>query len=509
WVEGDRVYSLGGRRAVYRPAVLGLFAASFGLLGVEDDSIKALNAAVDTANVLLVFAVVLGLARRFWLAWGSALAYGLAPLAIFVARLELTHSISTFFLLLTVAAALGWHRLLDGGAKWLRRNALAAVGGASALAALSHEELLFAAAGVLTWIAWVAWRRGGVRRRRAVFAAVAWVLVPLGVGVSGMVVHHAPHAAQLIRGTVTAGPSGRAAPAEVGAAEPSPGAVAKVALQVEKTARLLWNAVVATGSVLLAWLFVLSLPVAGTLALRAPPSDPFRELIALPALVLAAHIVLFALFFPYLFPRLFLPLMPLVLGVVAATAERLAKSRFGATATAVIVVLVLVAGFEQFSRRQAFMQRDYAAEWTHRGVPPDWSPGAAWAELREMAYRTSWARQIHDAVGDKVSAERRLLVTSSLMYPHPARRELQVGYYFGDDAVYLFDHAEPLRHVAKTQGIRYVLYTTYRADRRFFPRVPERGAEGRRPRLAPPAVAEVEAHLELGEEAPVGAIGGV
>ncbi|MEM8994506.1 MAG: hypothetical protein AAGF23_06910, partial [Acidobacteriota bacterium] len=133
WVEGDRVYSLGGRRAVYRPAVLGLFAASFEVLGVEDDSIKRLNAAVDTVNVTLVFLVVWGLAGRFWPAWTSALVYGLAPLAIFVARLELTHAISTFFMLLTVAAALAWRRTLDGGRPWRRRAALAAVGVASAL----------------------------------------------------------------------------------------------------------------------------------------------------------------------------------------------------------------------------------------------------------------------------------------------------------------------------------------------------------------------------------------
>ncbi|MEO1366739.1 MAG: hypothetical protein AAFX50_06150, partial [Acidobacteriota bacterium] len=371
WVEGDRVYSLGGRRAVYRPAVLGLFAASFGVLGVEDDSIKRLNAAVDTANVILVSLVVWGLAGRFWPAWTSALVYGLAPLAIFVARLELTHAISTFFMLLTAAAALVWRRTLDGGRPWRRRAALTAAGMASALAALSHEELLFAASGVVAWIAGVAWRRADERRWRAAVAAVLWVTIPLGVGVSGMVAHHAPHAASLIRGTLTSGPSGQkvADPAagEPAAAEASPGAVAKVGLQVEKTARLLWNAVVATGSVLLAWLFVASLPVAGALALRAPPSDPFRELIALPLLALTTHIVLFALFFPYLFPRLFLPLLPLVLGVVAATADRSLRSRAGALVAAALVVLVLVAGFEQFSRRQAFMQRDYSAEWTHRG----------------------------------------------------------------------------------------------------------------------------------------------
>ncbi|MEM1179408.1 MAG: hypothetical protein AAGM22_13745 [Acidobacteriota bacterium] len=480
WTEGDRVYSLAGRRAVYRPAVLGLFAASLEVLGFEDDSIKRLNAGLDTVNVLLVFALTFGLGRRFWPAWSAALVYGLAPLVIYVSRLELTHTISTFFVSLACLLALVWRQSLHGSPGWRRGASAAAAGLASALAVLSHEELLFVGVGLGLWMGAAAWRVTPARRARQVSRALLAFGIPLCLGVSGVVSHHWDHAAALIERTVSEGPTGQGAASLPSAVEeaagraPTLGSVAKVKLQVEKTARLFWNAMVASGSSPMAYLVLISLLAAPWLWWRRTTKggtggDPSNDALLMPPIVLAVHITLFALFFPYLFPRLFLPLLPLALGAVATVAGRVAgRIRFGGGIAAGVVLLVVVANLEQFSRRPAFMARSYAAEWTHVGiVPPQASVSSGWAELKSMAYRTSWAREIHDAIGDRVTQGDRLLVASSLMYPHPARRELQVGYYFGDRAVYLFDRGEPLAEVIRDADIRYVLFTAYRADRRF------------------------------------------
>jgi hypothetical protein len=53
-----------------------------------------------------------------------------------------------------------------------------------------------------------------------------------------------------------------------------------------------------------------------------------------------------------------------------------------------------------------------------------------------------------------------------LLTPYPARRELQVSYYFGDDAVFVFDHETPIAVLLEQFDIEWVLFTGYRADRR-------------------------------------------
>lgn len=512
WSEGERVYSLGGRRAVYRPVVLWLFAASIDLLGFEDSSIKKLNAGLDGLNVVLVFALAWLIARaagrhRIWAATASAVLYAALPLAIYVSRTELTHTISTFFTLLMVLLAALWFGFRQS--PWRGRALLAGSGLAAAAAALSHEELLFAAAGVAAWITLSALRRTPGRWRwRAALSALALFTVPLVAGVSGMVAHHWDHVGTLASTWLGGAGGGGAQEPE----RPQDGSIFELAMgQLEKTARFSWNATVATSSVPAALLFLAALllmlfEIASQWRKREVFAFPWLE--TLPLFVLGSYLGLFALLFPYLFPRLFLPLVPLVLSftVVVGTRawagwrwDRGGSRENGAAVSVVAVVLVVVAmaawlaaNVEQFSRRQGFMARDYSATWA--SVLPDAEQpsgvGAALAELRETSYRQSWARQVYELMAGQVGPDSRLLVASSLMYPHPARRELQVGYYFGDDAVYLFDHDAPLAQLVEDLDVRWLLYSAHRADRRFLKKEEVRRylGGGRWSDLGPPAL---------------------
>ena len=145
WSQGNHVYAVGTDRiAYYRPVIFAVYGAAVSLLGFDDTSIKAVNAYLDTGNIILVFFLALVLSRRDpWAAASAATIYALLPFTILVSRSELSHTLSTSTLLAAmILLALCW-----SSRNRYARLVLAFLAGVSTgLCALTHEEMIFAAA---------------------------------------------------------------------------------------------------------------------------------------------------------------------------------------------------------------------------------------------------------------------------------------------------------------------------------------------------------------------------
>ncbi len=145
WSEGDHVYGIGGGPDLYhRPVVYWVYGQTVRLLGFNDTSIKIVNASFDTINILLVFLLAFILSRRnLWAASSAAIIFALLPFTILISRSELTHTLSTSMLLMSmILLSLSFLAKHPAG-----RLVLALLSGATTgLGALTHEELIFAAA---------------------------------------------------------------------------------------------------------------------------------------------------------------------------------------------------------------------------------------------------------------------------------------------------------------------------------------------------------------------------
>ena len=99
-------------------------------------------------------------------------------------------------------------------------------------------------------------------------------------------------------------------------------------------------------------------------------------------------------------------------------------------------------------------------EWVPFSIALPLNPIPGLQRAHQEIYSKSWDRMLYEQLADRVDENHRLLVTSSLFQPYPGRRVFQTEVYFGDNAVYLVDHSEPLDEVISKYNIKYVLFTT-------------------------------------------------
>jgi hypothetical protein len=104
--------------------------------------------------------------------------------------------------------------------------------------------------------------------------------------------------------------------------------------------------------------------------------------------------------------------------------------------------------------------------WYAAALPVDFNPSRGVRTMHRWVTATEWPRLLHDRLGKRVSEDARLLVASSIMYPYPGRRVLQLGYYFGDNAIYAIDHTEPLDELLTKYRVKFVILTGFRMDSR-------------------------------------------
>lgn len=457
WSDGDITYQLSVKKFTYRPVVFFFFATAIKVLGYQDDSIKKAMAAADTANVLLIFLICYLLSRgSLYSSLSCATVYALSPWAVHYARIELGHTLSAFLVLLSFLFFVLHHQALDLPKRY---SWLALSGVFTGLAALTHEELILIAGGYLTYLL-VEQALSAERRSWRPLILKAGLLVTSVLLVCHRMILLAW--SQAMRLTTASGES--------------PG-TERLAAYLGRLARFGWNFITGNSSPAVGYLLLVAIL---SLALRAAwkiwksrnarTAEPPVDLLAIA--VLTVYLAFFAFFFTKTFPRIFVPLFPLVLITITLGYSRILSewlspnlSQVGVSCILLVTLLFNLNHYGEYRGRKGDYQ--YNSDlWAPYALYSNLDLSAAWSFLLAEDYSTSWNRLLYDALKEKVREDAKLLVTPSIMYPYAGRRALQVGFYFGDNAIYAIDHREPLSELISRYDIRYVLFTDYRADRR-------------------------------------------
>ena len=459
WSEGDRVQAIGDDTPLYRPVVYAVFGLAVRLLGFDDSSIKTVNAVIDIGNILLVFLLAFILSRRNpRIAMSAAVVYSFLPFTILISRSEQTHILSTTTVLTaTILIALSWSATTRTPDLVL----VGLAGLATGLSALTHEELIFTAAGpCLILLFRPPFGPDGIRTRLISAASrLGTYLSGIFLAAGGMLLTHQADA------------QGRAS--EIAAHSI---AHSRYLGMLERPFKYGWNAITGTGSTVMACLVIaLVLVLLVRVAARSrrsrfgrPLPTPF--ILDLPLWTIICHLIVYSWFFSYYATRLFVPLIPLLIVWLFVRVGSLipenARPRTRHATLALLTVTLVVADLGHFAGVQKYLFSHFRS-WSPFSVADDLRPDLGWSELRRRTTSQSWARQRFDELGDVVTEESRLLVGASIFHPFPGRRVLQVGYYFGDDAVHLFDHDQPLDRLIDDKNIEFVLFTTHQTyDRR-------------------------------------------
>ena len=454
WARGNIAYQIGDGNNVYRPVVFFFFTAALKLFGHTDYAIKTMNAAIDSANIFLVFAIGASLVRRSrWPAYSAAVIYACLPTAIHMSRVELTHVLSTFFVLLSLLFFL-W--FLRSQRVTVSRLHLAFCGLCVGLAALTHEELLFIACGYLVFLMIrIAYRRPDTE---AVGLSLIEGSILLGCTLlisSKMILLHIETAKNL----------GSAREADAGGTTFS---------FLDRAARFTWTGIATNSSSAMLFLFILAVALMAFSIIRNSRRRGRAESglsigTYLPAVIVLVHMILYGFFFHHFIGRVFLPLVPLVIITITVwltAALKFVRIRFTDGIILVLSIVLIPINFDNYRNSHEFFLRGYEETWTHPGVGHPPSVAASHRYFVKRNYRPSWPRTFFDLLKHRIDETARLLITSSLMYPYSGRRVLQAGFYFGDNAIYMIDHSEPLDHLIARKNIKYVFFSGFRSDKR-------------------------------------------
>ena len=458
WSEGDRVLAIGDSHTTYRPVAYAVYAAAIRLFGYNDASIKTVNASLDTFNILLVFLLAFILSRRDpWAAASAAIIYSLLPFTILISRSELAHALSTSTILIAlILLSLSWY-----AENRVARLVLALLSGvATGLSALTHEEMIFAAAAPALFLV-LRSQKGSVGVRTRLIAATSHAgsyLFGVLLVTHGMLQTHQVEAQVRATGVIGYRISQAYYPRFV-----------------ERPLKFGWNALTGSSSTLLACLVIILVLVLITrLVLHLKrrqagwglPRIPIEDL---PLWTAAVYLLMYSFFFTYYAVRLFLPLIPMVIVWLIVRSASVSTQYVGRRAShgilAILTVTVVIANLGHIHTFRYSMSSHFET-WTPFSPATDLSLGAGWSTFQESLTRTSWIRKLYEELGHTVTEDSRLLVGASTFHPYPGRRPLQIGYYFGDNAVHLFDHDQPLDQLIKEKKIAYVLFTSYQTDDR-------------------------------------------
>lgn len=441
WVRGDFVYSIAEQATVFRPMLHLLFAGALQVFGETDFAIKTLNAGVDTVNILLVIGLARAISKSWSVALASAITYALLPMAIHFARYELAHAISTFFVLTAGLVFCGSWR---SKSSHVRLALLGTSGALLGLGSMTHEDLLFL---VLPFAAFIpvlsAQVESGKRLSTISIDIFALCAVPF---ICGLVIV----SQNLDIVTNIAG-----------------GAITTDQFLIGKIARYGWDALLASSSALFAAFFLATSLLALLLLLQRlvtgkSCADELDPIAYWGFLIFFVYIALTAFFFDALFVRATLPIVPFVI-ITTFIWVRWAMGKLHRTGggVAVVMLAVLLVPFNLNNYRPTdFSNRVFSKEWGHARLLSKASMVTSWELfLRRNYTKKIWGAVYHD-YKDRIGPESKLLIAPSIVYPFPGRRALQSEIYFGDNAVYLFDHDEPFEELIAKQKIKYVLITS-------------------------------------------------
>jgi len=447
WLQGNFVFRIGDSIGVYRPVLLGFNALALKVFGHSDYAIKLANVLLDAINLLLLSRLAWLLSRRRVVVLACAASYAIMPLAVWSARQELAHTISTFFSL-SAFISIWLASCSDSGRYSFAYAALA--GFFVGAAALTHEDLIFLA-GPLALFLFLARR---FRGPGGSFSVDCWRLAvfcagPL-VAAAIVMLYEASRIKGVISGSiVTSGRDDR--------------------VFLEVFSRFFWNGIIGSTSATMAIYFAITLVFLGWKWVF-PGTRPVRHFVLSAVFCVftaSSFILASAIFFGTFFPRGFLPLVPLLLVAVfysmVMITDRLSRVLSGSVIIAAVVFLALsnLASFSAFN----VANRQFSSTWAEPVWPDKANLERGFLEFLVDAkylpsYATHW-RALFNAFHDKVDAGHKILVMPSTVFYAAGRRALQTEVYFGDNAVYRLDHtAQTLEEVVKSQNVKWVVFTT-------------------------------------------------
>jgi hypothetical protein len=440
WLKGNYVFRIGDSVPLFRPVSLAFNAVALQLFGHTDYAIKLANALVDGCNLLLVASLAWLLSGRAIVAFCSALTYALLPVAIWAARGELPHTLSTFFTLTAMVLALA---AVTSDRFWHGLSLLAGL--AVAAAVLTHEELVLVAAPLGLFLLYPGAPVDRDRMRRAFTRLGLFAVFPTGT-------------AFLLLANKAAAVKVLAEPAAVTTGQ---------GFYPEVLARFLWNGLSGAGSAFFLLLVGIGFAVfCWTCVRRRGDSDRryIRAYLFCMGMLLA-YLALFAFFLDTIFVRGLLPVLPLaIIAVFYSLAVALARGGRLLSGSALVLIATGLA-VTNFGTYSAFKvsNRGYSQNWD---VPqwPDWRgvqagfQGFLFDAAYQPSYYTYWGK-VHDALSGKVDAENRVLLLPSTAIYSPGRRPLQTGVYFGDDVIYRLDHSDmTIDELVADYRVRYIVF---------------------------------------------------
>jgi hypothetical protein len=444
WLKGDLVFQIGDSIEIFRPVLLAFNGLSLWLFGHTDHAIKVANSLVDGLNMMLVAALAWGVSKRQTVVMASVATYGFLPIAIWSARQELPHTLSTFFTLLSCLFVLNSIPAKRAGHTVI----LSAIGGLALMGAtLVHEELIFIALPLALTLVLGIWLVPGGSIKSGLAALAAFCISPIAASLLVMT-----HEGVRVASTIDA---------------VSGDFWTIASLYPERASRYIWNGIVGTSSSIFAISCLIS-AMYYLLGLRSGRGDDTAYTVGcgmclgVPFLFIA----LYALFFGTIFPRGVLPVVPLLIIAIFFSLDRLIVRKSPTLQASACAVLVLAFSVSSLASFTAFKvgNRKFGREWASADWPTVQLLKRGYGEFLVDAryvpsYATHW-RNIHEALGDRVTDDRRLLVVPSTVFYAAGRRALQTSVYLGDKAVYRLDHYDqPLATIIREKNIGYILFT--------------------------------------------------
>ena len=445
WAEGDLSFQYGDSIAVFRPVLLAFNALSLKLLGHTDYSIKLAYTLLDAINMSLIALLAWLASGRRLVVLASVATYALLPIAIWAARLELPHTLSTFFVLLSCLMA--WLGTM-AGSRAVRLSCMLAAGVGLSAVAMVHEELIFLAAplGLFHILGQIS-RRGFAGWRYAVTGLFLFC-APLVLTIALILSQHPLRVAEALQSPVS-------------------GTGMFLAHYPEAFGRYLWNGILGATSTI--FTLCVGLCIVYYLASSRSNVRQHRDFLLGCGFYLFTPVLFMALYAPFfgtVFSRGVLPLIPLSIIAVYYTLAHVWGERADGLRATFFIGMVLLFALSAMASYSAFKvgNRKFGMTWAAVNWP---SPDALREGYREFlvdanyvpSYATHW-RRLFDVFRDRVDSDARLLVTPSTAMHGAGRRALQTQVYLGDNAIYRLDHFEQaLEDLISEKRIRYVVFT--------------------------------------------------
>jgi hypothetical protein len=141
WASDDLSLDFMGGR-FYRPAVYAIQGLGIKLFGYNDYSVKIVNSTIDTLNIILLFIIAALCTRNYLIGTIASLFYATNPKIVSLARIEMVHVQSEFFVMMALLTFIMFYRN-DNYKNYFKYLFIITSGIFSYYSINTHAELIF------------------------------------------------------------------------------------------------------------------------------------------------------------------------------------------------------------------------------------------------------------------------------------------------------------------------------------------------------------------------------